>query len=332
MNVVSQKLNHIRIYAECCSLFCITYVESFDDGYSGGNGKRVFVDFNLRNRFAIDATSLRPSQKGCMLSSLFNNSTSSNWVEDCGISAPFRRFPLVEGCRNKMNTQCAASGFQGIVDSFSGKCDESLLCLNVNENSSENDRLSCGANIGRNFLTNNLRVHYGNLVNPCNPEVVAQARLTSLIQTHFMKKTALLQQSSNTTNSTTNTTVRSNSTANGTTTTNTTTTVTTNTTTGNNTAAAANTTNATSTSGSSQYVNEAALSPAEKNDLNTTTTTVNAEAGLTVNIDNNTDTAVNTNVDTELRVLAGNNDTKQTSSGFFVKLSGLIVVLAVLLF
>jgi hypothetical protein len=237
-----------------------------------------------------------------------------------------------------MNRQCGSVGFNDIFNRFDGKCDDSLVCDNVNENSSEADRLNCGAQISSRFLTNNFQIHFASLVNPCARQAApAQTRLTSLIQTHFMKK--ILLQVSNTTNTTTNNATRTNTTTtNGTNTTNTTTSV--NTTFSTNTTNATGVTNATlsnttssntsAVNSSSPYVNEASLTPAERNDLNTTTTTVNTDGSITVSIDSNTNLAPNTNVEADLNSIKLGNTS--SSNGSFAKLSGLLILILAVFF
>jgi hypothetical protein len=342
MNTINQKLNQIKIYVECCNLFCVTFIESFDDDLTAqGNAKRVFVDFNLRNYYTLDASRLDADKKGCMLGDLYYASSSSNWVKDCNIDAPFTTLPVKNSCRNQLNNQCASLGFNQIADRFSGKCDHELLCVNVTDNSTEADRLLCGAAISSRFAPDSLRVQYSSLINPCNnAPAPAPSRLNSLIQTHFLKKVAFIQTAQNTTsNSTANATSNTTSNATSNTTTNATAssngtsasanaTASSNGTTASANATASNTTssNTTSSSNSSQYVNETALTPSEVNDMNSTR---NAAGGITlaVNIDNNTNLAPNTNVEADMKIIAGNNTNTSTTSGFFIKISGLFVIL-----
>jgi len=356
MNLINQKLNQVKIYVECCKLFCVTYIESFDDGLSQlGSARRVFVDFNLRNYFGLDTSNLPAQQKTCLVGSLYSNTSNAGWVQSCQIDAPFRTFPLKDSCRNSMNRQCGSVGFDNIFDRFDGKCEDSLVCDNVNDNSSEAEKLNCGAQISTRFLTNNFQIHFASLVNPCARKAAhAQTRLTSLIQTHFMKKVLQVANSTNSTNTTTtNTTTTNATTTNGTTTnttrTNTTTTTTvngTNTTSNVNTTSSTNKTNATgvtnatssnttssntsAVNSSSPYVNEASLTPAERGDLNTTITTVNTDGSITVSIDSNTNLAPNTNVEADLnRIKLGN---ASSSKGSFAKLSGLLILILAVFF
>jgi hypothetical protein len=350
MNLVNQKLNQVKIFVECCKLFCVTYIESFDDGVAQlGSAKRVFVDFNLRNYFGLDTSNLPVQQKTCLVGSLYSNTSNSGWVQSCQIDAPFRTFPLKDSCRNSMNRQCGSVGFNDIFERFDGKCDDSLVCDNVNESSSEAEKLNCGAQISTRFLSNNFQIHFASLVNPCARKAApAQARLTSLIQTHFMKKILQVSNSTNSTNTTTSNATRTNTTftttnsttttTNGTNTTNTTTSV--NTTSSNNTTNATGVTNATlsnttssntsAVNSSSPYVNEASLTPAERNDLNTTTTTVKSDGSITVSIDSNTNLAPNLNVEADLNKIKSGNTS--SSNGSFAKLSGLLILILAVFF
>jgi hypothetical protein len=329
MNLVNQKLNQVKIYVECCKLFCVTYIESFDDGLSQlGSAKRVFVDFNLRNYFGLDTSNLPAQQKACLVGSLYSNTSNAGWLQSCQIDAPFRTFPLKQSCRNSLNRHCGSVGFNNVYERFDGKCDDSLICENVNNNSTEAEKLNCGSQISTRFMTHNFQIHYASLVNPCAAPAApaAPARLTSFVQTHFMKK---LLQATNSTNTTTRTNTTTTSGVNGT---NTTTSVNTTTTTTNATRTTnATTSNTTSSNSSSIYVNEASLTPAERTDLNTTTTTVNTDGSITLSIDGNTNLAPNTNVEADLNsIKAGGNNT--SSSGSFAKLSGLIILLLAVFF
>ena len=186
-----------------------------------------------------------------------------------------------------MNTQCGSQGFAKLFERFSkgGQCSTNLLCSDVNRNSSESDRLTCGAKLASHFMVQNMRSYYPAIANPCKKQ--APARMSNLIQTHFMK----VAQTINTT------------------------------------------TNATSNTTSSKYVNEASLTPAEKTDLQTTISAAKDQTNVNASIDSNTHLAPNTNVNNDMKQISGvvAPPMANKSSGFFMKFSGLVILLSMFL-
>ena len=291
MTILNAQLISIKIYVECCQLFCVTFIDSFDDGYSNvsDNRRRVFVDINLRNYLFLDSASMNPSTKKCMISDLYsqpNNGTlfnstadqyrSLNMVTNCGIDAPFKTFPLKNTCRNELSQYCGMNNFGSIIQRFyppnySGTCNQSLLCLNVTSSSSDDLKAACGASLSQNFMTNSFRISYTGIAYPCHNPAIAQApvQATSFIQAHLMK--SRLGQVN-------------------------------------------------STSG---YVDESTLTPSEQNEVVSTVVSVQSNGNLTVAIDGNTNTAPNTNVAQDLNNINANiqvNNSTNYSSTFMISM------------
>ena len=304
MSAINMKLSSIKIYVECCKLFCVTFIDTIDDGIQAFQGrKRIFVDFNLRNYFAIESNGLSHEKKSCLVNSILSNSSDSwNWLNKCKIDSHLRTFPLKTSCRNKLNEQCSSQGFLELFQRFEkgGQCSDSLLCNGVDKNSSEELRLRCGSQLSSHFMIENSGIFYPTIVNPCKKQ--APSRITGFIQTHFMKK--ITQTKSNSTNTTTNTTNKTSDTNS------------------NNTQ-----------SNNSSYVDESSLTPQEKRDLSKVTTDINSVSNLTVSIDNNTNHAPNENVVKDLKQISGvsppkmANGNSSNSNGFFIKLGRLFILL-----
>ena len=299
MTNINNKINSIKLYVECCSLFCVTYLESFDDGYTNPNDSRnrVFLDFNMRNYLFLDSAQLIPKTKKCMMDNLYsrlengtitNNQTdqyrSLNITNSCEIETPYKTFPLKNSCRNELSQYCGLNNFDQLIERFfpktyNSQCSLSLLCPNITDSSSEDDRARCGDLLSTNFMSNNYRVSYTSLAFPCHASNNAPKAISSLIQTHMMK--SRLSQSNTT----------------------------------------------------SLYVNETNLSSTDKSEISSVQSAVNQQGNITVVIDNNSNLAANTNVDIDLGKINSNvqASTMQSSSSAFSKLSGFILILALFL-
>ena len=304
------NINSVKISVECCNIFCVTYVESFDDGYKSmvDSRQRVFIDFNLRNYIFLDTKALTPRDKKCMLNNLFsknNNGTytyslvdqqkSLNVTQTCNIETPYKTFPLKDSCRNELSQYCGQNNYDGLIDrffnsNFTVQCNMTLLCPNVTDTSTEDERLKCGSLLAANFMMKDYRVSYASMAYPCHNPINNTLNVYSFIQKSFLKKT---YQSNNSTSSSNN-------------------------------------------SNSSQYVNESNLSPSEKSDINNTDSANNNAGNFTIVIDNNTNTQPNTNTDRDLLLITGqdqNNTANNTNSSNSVlyRISSFLILTYILL-
>jgi hypothetical protein len=307
MTNLNDKMNNVKFYVECCQLFCITYVEAFDDGYNNSNSpkKRIFLDINLRNYLFLDSSEMKPATKKCVLDNIYSkywnsNSTDTSTIQltslnipdSCGLDTPFKTFPLKNSCKQELNQYCGLNSFNELVNRFfpsnAGQCNMNMLCPNITDTSSDDDRAACGSTLSDKFMTNGYRVSYNGIAYPCSSSTSSTSRIGSFVQTHLMK--ARLSQ---------NSTVTSNNTV----------------------------------SSNSKYVNETALTPAEKNEVSNTSAIVKATGNVTVIIDSNSNTAANTNVDADLNKINADVSVvgRNTSNSNLFKVTSIISLIILML-
>lgn len=208
MSVINRKIDSIKIYVECCTVFCVTYIESYENqaNLKSNSKKNIFIDINLRNRVNFNSNQITPSTKKCLLDNLYSklkNATIPNTpkeqmnsldaVTKCGLDTPFITFPLKNLCKNQLNQHCSLNKYDVLIDRFFPKnytviCKESLLCSNVTNSSSLDEQAACGAKISTNLMIKEYRVSYTNIAYPCRDEDIASTiRPTTLIETHMLK-------------------------------------------------------------------------------------------------------------------------------------------------
>ena len=301
VDTLNLNINFVKIYVECCNIFCVTYVESFDDGYTNINDarKRVFIDFNLRNYIFLDTKALTPIDKKCMINNLYsknNNGTynyslvdqqnSLNVTQTCNIETPYKTFPLKNSCRNELSQYCGQNNYDGLIDrfynsNFTVQCNMTLLCPNVTDASTEVERLKCGSLLAANFMINN-RVSYASIAYPCHNPI----NIAANVYRRTYRSTDSIANSNN--------------------------------------------------SNSSQYLNESNLSPSEFSDINNIDSVNNNTGNFTVEIDNNTNSQANTNTDADLLLISGpqdqnNSDITDDSYSVLYRISSFLILTYILL-
>jgi hypothetical protein len=185
MKIVNSQLQNVKLYVECCKLFCVTYVDSIQDNLPNkDNKKRVYLDITLRGFAFINSSTLTLSQGKCLikntLTAYSSNSppgTSQGLFSKCGLPEPFDIVPIKKNCAYNMASHCAKNNFGQLVnriastitssDEKGSACSAPLSCINLPEIPTDDQKRSCGDALYSMFIDSGAKINYSSLVIPC---------------------------------------------------------------------------------------------------------------------------------------------------------------------
>jgi hypothetical protein len=268
-------INSVKLTVDCCKSYCVTVVQSVDDGFSVKSSDprtRIFIDIFKRNYVFLNPREMSVSSKKCIVDNLFQkfpNGTIPFSKQDqnktlsipqtCNMTGLFSNFPLKNSCRNQLSQFCGANNFDNLLERFfalnsTTRCGNMLVCENVTQSSSESDRLKCGAIFSSTFLKESFMPSFTGLTYPCraiNPN--DGVRVTSFVEKNFLRARQVI---------------------------------------------ATNTT--------SGYIDTSTLSTSQQSELKLLKRTVEYQVKIPVSIDTNSDFMMNSNIETDLRVINSN--------------------------
>lgn len=227
LSVVAADLNNVKIYIECNSIFCVTYITEINDGYADeDNGdKRIFVDVNLRNIDYIKQNKLSLQQIKCLIKDFITkynstiiettiqNKIADNSLTVCGIPSTFDIFPITDKCSKSIATTLKAVHYDDLINriipfkSTNSNSDASSSTFSISELSvcsslqlNKTNYGTCGQLFKDAFISNGLKINFKALVYPFTKYNNSQSTKTRGLR-------LLTDDSSNTASSSNNSTV-----------------------------------------------------------------------------------------------------------------------------
>lgn len=207
MKIINNQLQNVKLFVECCKLFCLTYLDSIQDNLPNKeNKKRVYLDITLRGFAFINSSTLTLPQGKCLIKntlaaySTYNSSTGTTQglYSKCGLPEPFDIMPIKKNCAYNMISHCAKNNFGQLMnriastvtssDEKGSACSAPLSCINLPDNPSDDQKKSCGDALFGLFLDSGSKINYSALVIPCYKSTTSPS---SFIQKEMIRQNLL---------------------------------------------------------------------------------------------------------------------------------------------
>jgi len=206
INTINKNLNSVKIFSQCCEIFCIVMVKNSNDGIKS-NKKRVFFEVVLKNFAFFDPMLIDASKKKCLIENINTKDTSNlateNIFKKCNVESPYLSLPLKQSCVKQMNYHCEKSGFNNLVKTSTSyisssdatiakKCEAPQECVNLPDNTevTEEEKKKCGGKLLNIFSPNLMKPNFGSLISPCEIVVENNKKSSFIELTNTLKSTS----------------------------------------------------------------------------------------------------------------------------------------------